>query len=236
MRVKGWWVALTAAAGMILGGRVASAAGLPTCRQVVLEGSVHAGESYVRPMGNGLEVMLEPLASGWILRVLPASGPRPAHDYAELATPPYRSVSPLLISTDYSFRAQDVVAWNPRRFRYVASAKDFLGMSAAYEEYMKGSSRRAAAEAELAGLAGQSPEGGMEILDSHFVPGMANQAQTAAMVASHLSMTPHSVEQAGGGQVNALGQVTWMRFRIWMDLPAGFQPAKGLTVKTGSCK
>ena len=73
--------------------------------------------------GNGLEVMLEPLASGWILRVLPASGPRPAHDYAELATPPYRSVSPLLISTDYSFRAQDAVAWNPRRFRYVGHAR-----------------------------------------------------------------------------------------------------------------
>ena len=40
------------------------------------------------------------------------------HDYAELATPPYESVSPLLLSTDFSFRAQDAVAWNPRRFRY----------------------------------------------------------------------------------------------------------------------
>ena len=28
------------------------------------------------------------------------------HDYAELATPPYQSVSPLSISTDFSFRAQ----------------------------------------------------------------------------------------------------------------------------------
>jgi hypothetical protein len=203
---------------------------------VVLEGSVHAGESYVRPVGNGLEVMLEPLASGWILRVLPANGPRPAHDYAELATPPYQSVSPLLISTDYSFRAQDVVAWNPRRFRYAASAKDFMAMSAAYQEYVRNSSGRAAAEAELAGLVSQSPEGGIEILDSRFVPGMANQAQTAAMVASHLSSTPHSVEQAGNGKGNPLGQVTWMRFRIWMNLPTGFQVAKGLIVKTGSCK
>ena len=65
---------------------------------------------------------------------------------------------------------------------------------------------------------------------------MANQAQTAAMVASHLSMTPHSVDQAGDGKGSALGRVTWIKFRISMDLPAGFQPAKGLIVKTDSCK
>ena len=197
---------------------------------------MRAGEEYVRPLGNGLEVMLEPLASGWILRVLPVSGPRPAHDYAELATPPYQSVSPLLISTDYSFRAQDAVAWNPRRFRYASGAKDYAAMLAAYLEYMKGTSRRGAMESELAELAGQSPEGRIEILDSHFVPGMANQAQTAAMVASHLSTTPPSVEQVEGGKGSALGRVTWMKFRISVDLPAGFQSAKGLMVQTGSCK
>jgi hypothetical protein len=235
MRVSLWGVAL-AAGWMMFWGLAGSAAGAATCRRAVLEGAVRAGEEYVRPLGNGLEVMLEPLASGWILRVLPVSGPRPAHDYAELATPPYQSVSPLLISTDYSFRAQDVVAWNPRRFHYAASARDFAAMSAAYLEYMKGASRRGAVEAELADLASRSPEGQVEILDSHFVPGMANQAQTAAMVASHLSMTPHSVDQAGDGKGSALGRVTWIKFRISMDLPAGFQPAKGLIVKTDSCK
>ena len=47
------------------------------------------------------------------------------HDYAELATPPYESVSPLLLSTDFSFRAQDAVAWNPRRFRYADNSAEF---------------------------------------------------------------------------------------------------------------
>ena len=234
MRVRGWGVAL-AAGWMMFGGLAGSAGNAATCQRGVLEGSVRAGEEYVRPLGNGLEVMLEPLASGWILRVLPVSGPRPAHDYAELATPPYQSVSPLLISTDYSFRAQDVVAWNPRRFHYAASARDFAAMSAAYLEYMKGSSHRSAAETELAELAGRSPEGRVEILDSHFVPGMANQAQSAAMVASHLSTTPHSVEQVEGNG-SALGRVTWMKFRISMDLPSGFPTAKGLIVKIDSCK
>jgi hypothetical protein len=235
MHVRRWGVALAAGSMALLGG-VASAAGVPACRRGMLEGSVHAGEEYVRPVGNGLEVMLEPLASGWILRVLQVNGPRPAHDYAELATPPYQSVSPLLISTDYSFRAQDVVAWNPRRFRYAANRKDFAAMLGAYLEYMKDPSRQGATEVELAGMASRSPEGGIEILDAHFVPGLADQARSAAMVASHLSATPHSVEQVQDGKNDALGRVTWLRFRIWLDLPVGFLPAKGLIVKTNSCK
>src|SRR3982751_5665863 len=84
----------------------------------VFEGEVRAGQQYVKGIGGGIELMLEPLPSGWILRVLPVGVGRPEHDYAELATPPYRSVNPLSISTDFSFRAQDAVAWNPRRFRF----------------------------------------------------------------------------------------------------------------------
>ena len=217
MRVSCWGLGL-AAAWMVFGGLV-SEAGTTPCRQGVFEGAVRAGEEYVRPLGNGLEVMLEPLASGWILRVLPASGPRPAHDYAELATPPYQSVTPLLISTDYSFRAQDVVAWNPRRFRLCGQRKrlccDVGGLSRKYMKSLsKDSSMQGAMEAELADLASRSPEGQIEILDSHFVPGMANQAQTAAMVASPLATTPHTVEQAEDGKGNALGRVTWLTFRI----------------------
>ena len=41
-----------------------------------VEGEVQAGQSFERSFGNGLEFMLEPLASGWMLRVLPANGPR----------------------------------------------------------------------------------------------------------------------------------------------------------------
>ena len=99
--------------GMATGmGAVGSASGVPAgkgaCQTGVLEGEVRAGESFARPIGGGLEVRLDALSwgSGWLLRVQPVRGPRPPHDYAELATPPYASVSPLLLSTDYSFRAQ----------------------------------------------------------------------------------------------------------------------------------
>ena len=92
------------------------------------------GRILSRPIGNGLEVTLEPLPSGWILRVIPKGKPRPPHDYAELATPPYHSVSPLLISTDYSFRAQDALGWNPRRFRFAPDQRSFSRMLNVYSE------------------------------------------------------------------------------------------------------
>ncbi|HEY6374845.1 MAG TPA: hypothetical protein VIX90_04900, partial [Edaphobacter sp.] len=123
MRIRLWVAAVVWV--VVLGVKTgwAAPAGSKGCVRGVLEGEVHAGEGFVRPIGNGLEVMLEPLASGWILRVLPVGVPRPAHDYAELATPPYQSVSPLLISTDFSFRAQDAVGWNPREFRFAADGQ-----------------------------------------------------------------------------------------------------------------
>src|SRR5579871_6468917 len=120
VRRKSQWVALGIL--LVMGQRGGSAwaasstAKTATCTRAVMEGEVWAGQRFEKRIGNGLEVMLEPLESGWILRVLPVGAPRPEHDYAELASPPYRSVSPLLISTDFSFRAQDAVAWNPRHF------------------------------------------------------------------------------------------------------------------------
>src|ERR1700722_5131673 len=129
----------------------------------VLEGEVKAGSEYVRPIGEGLEVMLEPLASGWILRVLPVGVARPAHDYAELATPPYQSVNPLLISTDFSFRAQDAVGWNPREFRFAADGRSFMQLSEIYGEYRRSSTPSENVKARLAELVSRAPQGRLEI-------------------------------------------------------------------------
>jgi hypothetical protein len=214
--------------------RAASRASKPGgCVRGGLEGEVRAGSSYVRPIGSGLEVMLEPLASGWILRVLPIGVTRPAHDYAELATPPYQSVNPLLISTDYSFRAQDVVAWNPREFRFAADRGTFQRMFGLYDEVERGSP---GAEEELVALASRSPEGSVQILDAHFVPGTADQAKMAAAVAAHLNATAHTVEQPGDGRATALGRVTWMRFRISLELPAGFHADPAMRLEHGGCR
>jgi hypothetical protein len=214
--------------------RAASGRSKPAgCVRGVLEDDVKAGSGYVRPIGNGLEIMLEPLVSGWILRVLPMGVPRPAHDYAELATPPYQSVNPLLISTDFSFRAQDVVAWNPREFRFAADKGTFQRMLGLYGEVERGSSP---AEGELAVLASKSPEGSLQILDAHFVPGTADQAKMAASVASHLNTTAHTAEQPADGKATALGRVTWMRFRIVLELPAGFRADSGMRLEQRGCR
>jgi hypothetical protein len=209
-----------------------------TCQRAVLEGSVHAGEGFVRPIGEGLKVVLEPLGwgSGWLLRVLPVNGPRPEHDYAELATPPYASVSPLLISTDFSFRAQDAVAWNPRQFRFAANAGDFERMRALYERYMHGSSRNAEIENELAETVSRAPAGVIQILDASLVPGTANQAKMAAAVASHFSTTAHTVEEPAEGNGSTLGRLTWIRFRIGFDLPLGFRVDRGMALSHKQCQ
>lgn len=236
MRVRLWVAAVVWV--FVLGveaGWAAGSSGGKTCVRGVLEGEVRAGEGFVRPIGNGLEVVLEPLASGWILRVLPVEIPRPAHDYAELATPPYQSVSPLLISTDFSFRAQDVVGWNPREFRFAADGHNFAQLAEVYGEYRRSSAPSGDVKGRLAELVSRAPQGRLEILDAHLVPGMADQARAAAMVASHFTTTAHRIDQPGDGKATPLGKVTWMRFRIGLELPAGFRADKGIRLERSAC-
>lgn len=212
------------------------------CRVAVIEGEAKAGETFERPIGGGLKIFLEPLASGWLLRVLPAQGPRGEHDYAELATPPYQSVSPLLISTDYSFRAQDALAWNPRHFRFAANREFFEKILKAYDEDVRLSKAGSAsdtaarrAESELAGLVSRAPEGEFEILDAHLVQGTADQARAAAMVASHLNHSGHQVDQPADGRATVLGRINWLSFRIRLDLPTGFQADRSLRIERTPC-
>ena len=56
-------------------------------------------------------------------RSAPRCRPRPSNT-TTLSWPrrPTKSVTPLSISTDFAFRAQDAIGWNPRRFRFATSA------------------------------------------------------------------------------------------------------------------
>jgi hypothetical protein len=211
------------------------------CRWGVLNAEVTAGKPWVGAIGTsgsgeGLEAMLEPLPSGWVLRVLPISGARPPHDFAELATPPYASVSPLLISTDFSFRAQDAVAWNPRHFRYAPSRMAFERLLRVYSRYAAAKPVPAMLEAELARLATSQPPGEIEIVDAKLTPGLANQGQMAAMVASHFSTTAHTIEEPGQGQGTALGKLWWLRLKLVLELPDGYRAARGVMVESRPCE
>jgi hypothetical protein len=217
----------------------AHVAGLPAshCKQIVFEGEVNAGQGFVRRLGQGLTWMLEPIASGWIIRVLPP-GSRPAQDWAELATPPYRSMTPLAISTDFSFRAQDAIAWNPRHFQFLTDASVAKSAAAAYAAYMAhpDSPESSGAMGFLVGLPESSAQGDLLIEDSRLVPGTANQGQMAASVAMHFSTTPHTVEQPAGGHASPLGRVTWMRFRVTLLLPRDFTVDGRLSADPVGCR
>jgi hypothetical protein len=199
------------------------------CLRAVIDGEVAAGQRYERAFTPGLKFLLEPIASGWIVRVLAVDAPRGPHDYAELATPPYRSVTPLAIGTDFSFRAQDAVGWNPRRFRYAATAADFRAMGALYSPAAGGDGR--AAE-QLAELAAKQPEVELKIVEARLAPGTNDQARMAAAVAAHFGTTPHTVESTGA---SPLGKVTWMRFRAAFDLVPGVRAARGVAEEKRLC-
>jgi len=204
------------------------------CRAVQFEGQVKAGEAFRMTFASGLEFFLEPLKSGWIVRVMEVRGGqevRGPHDYAEVATPPYRSVSPLLISTDWAFRAQDAAGWNPREFRYARDARTFAQLSGLYDGVMRNEPK---ASAEAAGLVMSQPEGSLKLLDVRMVPGTRDQAKMAAAVASHFEETQHEVLQ--GEQPTPLGRLAEIRFRVMLDLPEGAAAAPGVKVQHFSCK
>lgn len=201
------------------------------CQSVSFEGEIASGQSFLQPLGQGMVFDLEAVRAGWIVRVLPATGARPTHDAAELATPPYNSVTPLAITTDFSFRAQDAVAWNPRRFQFAADASSLKRLQSMYAAFMAKPEDTVIQE-RLAEMAAASATGELQILDARLVPGTANQSQMAAAVASHFSQTPHTVEQGG----SPLGAITWLKFRVTVHLPAGFVAARGLKVDRKSCR
>jgi hypothetical protein len=202
------------------------------CAQAVFEGDVKAGQGFEREFAPGLKFLLEPLAqgSGWIVRVLPVGQPRGAHDFAELATPPYRSVTPLAVSTDFAFRAQDALGWNPRRFRYAKDAASMRRLEGLYTGVM---ANNAFASSEVAELTMQQPEGELQILNAVMVPGTANQWQQAAAVALHFENTPHEVEQ--GTQPTLLGRLEKLRFRVKLQLEPGVPAAQGVMEEKIPC-
>jgi len=214
------------------------------CRREVIEGELNAGREFSRAIGNGLRVWFQAIHSGWILRVEPVAGPVGEHDYAELATPPYQSVTPLSISTDFAFRAQDAVGWNPRRFRFATSAASYNRLYQLYSFYEQAagmppstaiSAKVSNFETAISEEAAKGAEGTFTILDSRLVPGTADQWRMASPMASHFASTAHTLVEEPNGTTSGLGRLVWLRFRLELDLPAGFQTSKNLHVVPRIC-
>lgn len=207
-----------------------------TCRAEVVEGELTAGQDLSRPIGGGLRLWFEATAAGWILRVVPDHGPVGEHDYAEVATPPYRSVTPLSVSTDFAFRAQDAVGWNPRRFRFATSAGSFERLLKAYQQVVDaGPTPPAALEGQLSDEITRAADGKLTIVDAKLVPGMADQWRMAGAVSTRFPATAHTLVQPADGKPSPLGKLLWVRFRVEFDLPAGFAPEKTLRIVPHIC-
>lgn len=182
------------------------------------EGEVKRGESFRHAGPAGLDFMLEAIPSGWIVRMLDRKAPRGEFDYAGLATPPYMSPNPILISTDFAFRAQDAIGWNPRSFQYFRTAQDMQNAIHAYHDYVSAPAKVLTPKSQqgmtrLLQLSSQAAPATLEILDAHLIGGSRNQTEAASLVASHFLSTAHVVEQAPNGPM-PLGQITWLKFRV----------------------
>lgn len=202
----------------------------PQCRRAVLEGTVHEGQGFQVEFAQGLVFGLEPIRSGWAVRVVAANRPRGPRDYAEVATLPYQSVSPLLLGTDWAFRAQDAVGWTPRRFHFAGTEDAYRALLGGYDAVLRGD---AAASQRAALLAEAQPEGLLEIKDAKLAPGLADQTRMAAAVSARFTATPHTVDASASP--SPLGRVEDLRFRVSLDLPENKPAGAGVKIATFGC-
>lgn len=203
------------ACGLGMGLLVHQACATSVCPAIHFDGEVTRGQAYTHPLSPTLDFKLEAVPAGWMIRVLPHSAARPPHDAAELANPPYRSPTPILLSTDFSFRAQDAIAWNPRTFRFFTTPAQVAAAEVAYQATLRDPGHPAAGAA-LYPLLAQAPEATFIIVDAEIAGGTADQTATAATVATHFDETAHTVR--ADRPPTPLGAILHLRFRI--DLAA----------------
>ena len=181
------------------------------CKLLVFEGAVQQGQAFLHPITPLLDFKLEAVPAGWMVRVLPHGQHRPPHDYAELANPPYRSPTPILISTDFAFRAQDAIAWNPRSFRYFTNADEASVAESAFAATAR-DPKHPAAGAALFALLPKAEEATLTIVDATITGGTANQTAAAATVAAHFAETAHRVQS--DRPASPLGEILSLTFRV----------------------
>jgi hypothetical protein len=207
------------------------------CRKVEFDGAVARGQEFSRALSGDLTFDLQPVAAGWRIRVL-YSASHPVHDAAEVATPPYQSINPLLLTTEYGLRAQDVVSWNPRQFQFVAEGPD-KALSADEDTLLSKTSadrEKSAAEKRLIAAVAHAWHGELKILDASLVAGTADQAPAASAVASHWRTTPHTLVQPEQGKpATALGEVESLKFRVTLWMPVSARVKKELRGVAAAC-
>jgi hypothetical protein len=233
---------------------------------VRLTGEVSEGQQWRGLIGQGWEVRLTPIPAsgrgytGWDIAVNPEAD-EGYPDALLLATPPYGSLTQREIGTTFGLRAQDSIAWSPRRFHFLISAKDLRLARKLFAELMpaptapKGAGGAGAspvragervegtkpaevsAQSRLLALLSHSStvgSGEFSVTNARFVPGSADAAAFAQQWAAHLGRVPHTVEQSVS-QATARGELHWIHFEVTLWLPGTWKLSPNLRSEAANC-
>lgn len=227
-----------------------------TCVQVVLEGEVNAGKQWKAAFGEGWVMRLLPIPAektsqgvgGWDL-VVDRAEPAGYPDALLVATPPYHFMNPREVGTTFGLRAQDVIGWNPRNFRFMTRRTEFRKAQKLYLELNRKGAFAGAAQAansadekqtgdemqRFIALAKESSPGQFRILNARLVPGTGPVKPYAANWARQSGKTPHTDVAAPGAEGTALGKLEWLRFSVTLWLPKGWRTPRHVIKVQTSC-
>jgi hypothetical protein len=231
---KQWrWRGLALVCVALLLPMAAFGAGGASCVKVELSGEVTAGQEWKAEFGEEWLVRLVPIPgySGWDVVVDRTAGAG-FPDALLLATPPYESINEREVGTTYGLRAQDVIGWNPRSFRFLTKTDALVEGKKLYAELHGPGEAKARASQGLMALMLEASAGQLRILNARIVPGTADAAPFAGRWAAQSSKTPHTTAE-GIGQGSGRGEIQWIRFSITLSLPAGWKAPKGSAVRSG---
>ncbi len=88
-----------------------------------VEGETMAGMSFEKRLANEAYFRLTAIEEGWELQVNSSKNEQP--DYSRLATPPYSTRNPRYIATGFGKSARAILKDTPRRFCFLADARDY---------------------------------------------------------------------------------------------------------------
>jgi len=232
------------------------------CRKVELNGEVAAGQEWQSPIGEGWVFRVLPIApsgkgyTGWDLVVDRVDARDAGYpDALLLATPPYGSLNEREIGTTFGLRAQDAIAWGPRRFHFFTDLKDLRRGRELYRAVMTQSpadmvqnqagitrnqtDRTAAskAESELLKMVGggvRLAAGEFTVEEDRLAAGIADPPPYARQWAEHPGGARQTLLQTAGS-ASALGELRWIRFSAALWVPDGWNMPRGLESTAAKC-
>jgi hypothetical protein len=228
--------------------RRGSAAEVPaplTCKKLVLNGEVSAGHEWKMAIGEGWAFRVVPIPKdkatagigGWDL-VVDRDQPAGFPDAVLVATPPYNLINPREVATTHGLRAQDVIGWNPRRFRFMTNRNAFRQAQRLYlslDRYGQlGGKAKVTADGRkekaldramprFMKLAKESSLGEFQIEDARLTPGIGTVQPYAANWALESAKTPHTEEPLPAGTPIELGNLDWIRFSVTLWVPGSWR-------------